>query len=155
MSHLEQFGHHEGAVLAGSLRGDCPLAQRVDQDVVVDGLGRRGGAKKAAVEALDAIGGVGSFKNVSIEFFENGQDEVDVAGTPHSPRRRRVLPRPLRFRRNRSLLDERLCLLDLMPQRLQSGIKANIANSSKIFGIHTWLHSLGGIGRPLGLQFGK
>ena len=91
----------------------------MDQDVVVDWLGRRGGAKKAAVEALDAIGGVGSFKDVSIELLEDGKDEVDVAGTPDSSCRRRVLPRPLGLGRDGPLLDERLRLLDLMPQCLK------------------------------------
>ena len=79
----------------------------MDQDVVVDWLGRRGGAKKAAVEALDAIGGVGSFKDVSIELLEDGKDEVDVAGTPDSSCRRRVLPRVGRLLRRPACLRPR------------------------------------------------
>ena len=82
-------------MLSGSLGGDCPLAERVDQDVVVDV-----GAKEATVEALDAVGGVGPLENVSVELLEDGQDEVDVARASDSPRRRRVLSRPLGLRRD-------------------------------------------------------
>ena len=65
LPHLEQLGHDEGAVLAGPLGGHRPLAERVDQHVVVGSLGGGGGrAKEAAVEALEAVRGVGPLEDV-------------------------------------------------------------------------------------------